>query len=51
MELCKDCGYKNVGAIYCAKCGSALYSRKRSEKSDDSMVTLSRLLTVFTKRS
>jgi len=53
MELCKDCGHKNIGAVYCAKCGSALYRRKtRPEKAeDDSIYSLSRLWSIFAKRN
>lgn len=50
MELCRDCGHRNVGAIFCIKCGSELY-RKRSRHQDDSMVTLGRLFTLLAKRN
>ena len=26
MELCRDCGHRNVGAIYSAECGSKLFA-------------------------
>lgn len=51
MELCRDCGHRNVGAIYCAKCGSELFARKRTHKEHGSMVALGRLLTMLSKRN
>lgn len=51
MELCKDCGHRNVGAIFCAKCGSELYTRKQGRRQDDSMVALGRLFTLLAKRN
>jgi len=51
MELCRDCGHKNIGAVYCAKCGSALYRRKaRPNYQDDGLYSLSRWWSLFAKR-
>lgn len=52
MELCKDCGHKNVGVIYCTRCGSALFSRKRDDRAiNGPMAGFTRLLTLFSKRN
>lgn len=29
MIICPDCGKKNLAQLYCGKCGSDLYGRKR----------------------
>lgn len=29
MVICKDCGQRNLGSLYCQKCGSDLYARNR----------------------
>lgn len=29
MVICADCGKKNVGHLYCERCGSDLYARNR----------------------
>ncbi len=49
MEICRDCGHKNIGALYCVKCGSDLFARKRPER-DGVMNTFTVLLTPFAKR-
>ncbi|HHV54628.1 MAG TPA: hypothetical protein GXX55_04185 [Firmicutes bacterium] len=40
MVVCKDCGTRNVGAIYCRHCGASLYG-KREPRPD----RISRLVT------
>lgn len=50
MELCKDCGHKNVGALYCVKCGNELFTRKRSPEKDSVILSLAHLLP-FSKRN
>lgn len=29
VVICKDCGQRNLGSLYCQKCGSDLYARNR----------------------
>jgi len=50
MELCKDCGHKNIGAIYCVKCGSALFRRKARPERESVLLSLSRLWAFNPKR-
>lgn len=33
MVRCRDCGYHNIGAIYCARCGGDLYKKERRRDS------------------
>jgi len=30
MVVCPDCKHKNVGIVYCAKCGGELHKRSRT---------------------
>ncbi|MFO7318316.1 MAG: hypothetical protein LOD85_08005 [Clostridia bacterium] len=29
MIICKDCGKRNLGNLYCERCGGDLYARNR----------------------
>jgi len=53
VELCRDCGHRNVGAIYCVKCGSALFRRKGRPETDgdDAIRNLTRIWSFFARRN